>query len=121
MANRTGTLVLNYDVSSIYDALNASSMTIDITDDYVAAAHEAAAGSAFMTLNMTTGANDHKIFRGAGQVHIDCCEGNTGGQKSLLANGNVEGMDVRFDIVHPSGLLPNGSTGVLAAGVSSCS
>jgi len=112
MYNRTGTLVLNYDISSIYDALNASSMNIHISEPFVTAAHEAAANSGLMGVNITSGSAD-KVHSGAGQALIDCCEGDTGmfttaSGLQALANGNTEGVAFHFDLIHPSGVLAAG-------------
>ena len=96
MYNRTGTQVLNYDISSIYDALNASSMTVAISEPFVTTAHDAAANSGLMIVNITSGSAE-KVHSGAGQALIDCCEGDTGTvyhSKLVyrsLANGNTEG------------------------------
>ena len=107
--NRTGTLVLNYDISSVYDALNASSMVVWISDDNIH--YDISPGNAVLNINVTSGGSD-KVHSGAGQAIIDCCEGATGGMNpphgdgvDAKANGNTEGMQVHFDLIHPSSVV----------------
>ena len=90
VGNLTGTVVLNYDISSIFDDLNATSMTID-TQGNTTTGGPAAAGFA---------ANYTGLNSGAGVLTFDCCEGGTGIGNKMT--GNATAVEFIFTITNPS-------------------
>jgi hypothetical protein len=105
LTNLTGTVVANYDVSSIFDALNASSMTIDwqVNGTATATQHDGFAPNAGFRANYTG------LTSGAGALTFDCCEGANGMQKLTTGAAGSPVMGI-FTITSPS-------TSTVAAGV----
>jgi hypothetical protein len=99
IGNLTGTVVFNYDLASIFDALKAQSMTIDIETN---GTDNNAGGPAKVTF-----ANYTDITSGAGMVTLDCCEGDTG--IGSVMDGNATSVNIIFDITSPSGALAAGT------------
>ena len=111
LTNLTGNVVLNYDVSSMYDELNASSMTIEfgaragLGSDFTGSDGRQG-GTFFNSTNLSTGLN-----AGAGILSLkgECCDGasHLGANQSLgVATGTGQGgtnaMDFQFVFNTPS-------------------
>lgn len=121
LTNLTGNVVLNYDVSSMYDELNASSMTIefgarfglgsDFASRDTSTGTSSNGGTYFNSTDLSTGLN-----AGAGILSLkgECCDGAShyGANSSIgTAVGLAENIDMQFIFATPS------STTTMAAGV----
>ena len=95
VGNMTGTVVLNYDIASIFDTLSATSMTIDTMGNSTGGA----TATAFA-------ANYTGLSSGAGNLIFDCCAGGTGIGNKM--NGNSTAIEFIFTITSPSGALAAG-------------
>lgn len=105
VTNKTGTIVLNYDVSSFYDKLNASSMTISL-GSVSGIGSDATIGD--IPMNVTSGSSD-TVGSGVGTFTLPCCEGAAGNNVvEANSNGDTGKVTVKFDITHPSVALAAG-------------
>ena len=99
ITNKTGTIVMNYDVSSFFDKLNANSMTISLGNFNNDTTNTP--GSNFV-MNVTSGASD-SVGSGAGTFRLPCCEGAAGNNAAETdSNGDAEGIKIKFLITHLS-------------------
>ena len=104
ITNKTGTIVLNYDVSSFYDKLNASSMTISLGNFNTDTTNTP--GSDFI-MNVTGSADT--VSAGAGTFTLPCCEGAAGNNAAETdSNGDAEGINLKFLLTHPSTTMAAG-------------
>ena len=107
VTNKTGTIVLNYDVSSFFDKVNASSMTISLGTN----GSTAPAGIDQMIMNVTAGSDD-SVYSGAGTFLLPCCESSLRGDGNNAASGASTGDTgsaiLKFLITHPSTTLAAG-------------
>ena len=105
ITNKTGTIVLNYDVSSFFDKVNGNSMTISMGNFNTDTTNTP--GSDFV-MNVTSGASD-SVGSGAGTFTVPCCEGAAGNNAAETdSNGDAEGIVLKFLITHPSATLAAG-------------
>ena len=106
VTNKTGTIVLNYDVSSFYDKLNASSMTISLGTTNIATL-----GINQVIMNVTSGTDD-SVNSGAGIFNLPCCESGLRGtgNNAVSANSNGDSADtqIKFLLTHPSTTMAAG-------------
>ena len=110
VTNKTGTIVMNYDVSSFYDKLNASSMTISLgTSSDTGTTSDS--GINQMIMNVTSGASD-TVGAGAGTFTLPCCESGIVGAGNNAASGASTGDTgtamIKFLIAHPSTTMAAG-------------
>ena len=108
VTNKTGTIVLNYDVSSFFDKVNASSMTISMGTTGGAAANGQINQ---MIMNVTSGTDD-SVYSGAGTFKLPCCEsgivGDGNNAASAASTGDSANAILKFLITHPSATLAAG-------------
>lgn len=97
VSNMTGTVLVNYDISSIFDKLNASSMTLDIEGNTSTGGPSALA----YAQNYTS------ITSGSGLSSYDCCAGGTGIGNKMT--GNATAVEFIFTITNPSVALAAGT------------
>ena len=106
VTNKTGTIVLNYDVSSFYDKLNASSMTISLGTSNLSNSNINQ-----MMMNVTSGADD-SVNSGAGIFNLPCCESSLRGSGNNAADsastGDTGAAQIKFLLSHPSTTMAAG-------------
>ena len=112
VTNKTGTLVLNYDVSSFYDAVNASSMEVSLgTSD----GHPAATTNIDQVImNVTNASNTSKTISdgGAASWRLPCCESGhsnmASGSGATPMVGDTGYAQIKFEMTHPTATLATG-------------
>ena len=105
ITNKTGTIVMNYDVSSFFDKLNGSSMTISLGNFNTDTTNTPGSD---LIMNVTAGASD-TVGSGVGVTTLPCCEGAAGNNAiETDSNSDGEGVAVKFLISHPSTTMAAG-------------